>query len=42
MDAKAVFDAVAADIVKTSDDNMMLLHTLELREWLDCGALRSV
>ena len=42
VDAKAVFDSVTADVVKTPDDKHMLLHALKLREWLDRGALRAV
>ena len=42
VDARAVYDAVTADVVKTPDDKHMLLHALKLREWLDRGALRAL
>ena len=42
VDAKAVFDAVTADAVKTPDDRHMLLHALKFREWLDRGAIRAL
>ena len=42
VDAKAVFDSVTADVVKTPDDRHMLLHALKLREWLDRGALKAL
>ena len=41
VDARAVYDSVTADVVKTPDDRHMLLHALKLREWLDRGALRA-
>ena len=42
VDARAVFDSITADVVKTPDDKHMLLHALKIREWLDRGALRAV
>ena len=42
VDARAVYDSVTADVVKTPDDKHMLLHVLKLREWLDRGAVRAV
>ena len=42
VDARAVYDAVTADVVKTPDDKHMLLHALKLREWLDRGAVRAL
>ena len=42
VDARAVFDSITADVVKTPDDKHMLLHALKMREWLDRGALRAV
>ena len=35
VDAKADFDSVTADVVKTPDDKHMLLHAFKLREWCD-------
>ena len=40
VDAKAVFGAVTADVVKTPDDKIMLDHALNLRRLLDRSALR--
>ena len=42
VDAKAVVDSVTADVVKTPDDEHMLLHALKLRECLDRDALRTL
>ena len=42
VDARAVFDSITAEVVKTPDDKHMLLHALKIREWLDRGALRAV
>ena len=41
VDARAVYDSITADVVKTPDDKHMLLHALKLREWLDRGAIRA-
>ena len=41
VDARAVYDSVTADVVKTPDDRHMLLLALKLREWPDRGALRA-
>ena len=42
VDARAVYDAVTADVVKTPDDKHMFHHALKLREWLDRGAVRAL
>ena len=42
VDARAAYDAVTADVVRTPDDKRMLLHALKLREWLDRGAARAL
>ena len=37
VDAKAVYDAVTADVVKTPDDKHLLFHARAMREFLEAG-----
>ena len=42
VDAKSVFDSVAAETVRTPADRHLLLHALAVREFLDDGRLRRL